>query len=220
MFDEGTKVALFGIVMAAWIFGITGEQLAPRDDLQTAVNTKGLPPLPLSVAPDGSPAQDRVSPMTVDLSHGFKAELLASYLIEGRVVTHREYRHDSTSEISPLDLGIVYGDLAKPGGVDDMEFKTSPRMLWAYAPQDADLPDNWNDLITNNHVIPANQAVNDALMAIEVGSHVRLRGYLVKVTGNGKPWRSSLRRNDGSYVGGCEIILVTDVTVLQDAPTT
>jgi hypothetical protein len=217
VFDEGTKIALFAVVLTAWVFGLTTEQLAPRADLETAVETARLPPLPQAVTPDGAPAQSRVSGIRVDLSDTFTAELLATYVIEGLVVTRREFRNDPTSAISPLDLGIVWGDLAKPGGIDGFEFRTGHRLIWYSPPENTEMPRRWKNQVTNNHLIPANQTVSDVLMEAKVGSHVRLRGYLVKVTGDQiSPWRSSLRRDDGSIVGGCEIILVTDVDILED----
>lgn len=220
MFDDSTKITLFAIVLGAWIFGLSAETLAPRADLATAVESARLPPVPFRALPDGSPAQVRVTAMQVPLGDGYEAKLLNSYALEGRVVTRREFRHDRTSAISPLDLGIVWGDLANPGGTDDITFKTVPRAIWFSNTSDADLPSNWTDQVTNNHLIPANQSVNDALMAINVGARVRIRGFLVEVTGNRiSPWRSSTRRDDGSIVGGCEIILVTDVTVLSGSGT-
>ena len=216
MLDEGTKIAVFAIVMAAWVFGLSADKLEPRADLATAVDQSQLPSLPLTAAPDGSPAQSRLSGMQVELSHGFEAKLLASYVLEGRVVTRREYRNDLTSPISPLDLGIVWGDLAQPGGTDGFDFRTMHRAILFSPPEGAVLPRHWDDQITNNHLVPANPAVNDALMAITIGTKVRIRGYLVSVTADRiRPWRSSMRRDDGSIVGGCEIILVTDVQVLQ-----
>ena len=216
MFDDGTKIAVFAVFLGAWVFSLAEEQRAPRADLATAVDSAQLPPVPLRASADGSPAQERVAALRVALGAGFEAKLLTSYVLEGRVVTRREFRHDRTSAISPLDLGIVWGDLAEPGGVDGIEFRTAPRAIWFSRTSDAELPANWKDRVTNNHLIPANQALNDALMAIEVGAHVRIRGYLVVVTGNRiSPWRSSTRRDDGSIVGGCEIILVTDVEVLH-----
>ncbi|WP_439123792.1 hypothetical protein [Marivita sp.] len=217
MFDEGTKIAVFAVVLGAWVFGMADEQSAPRPNLATVVDSAQLPPLPLTASSDGSPAQDRLNAMWVTLGDGFEAKLLTSYVIEGLVVTRREFRHDLTSAISPLDLGIVWGDLAEPGGIDDIEFRAGHRAIWFSPSPGADLPRDWSDQVTNNHLIPANQMINNALMAITVGSRVRVRGYLVKVTGDQiAPWRSSTRRDDGSIVGGCEIILVTDVDVLQD----
>lgn len=215
MFDEGTKITLFVIALAAWIATLAAEQYGPRPDLATAVDTSQLPPLPFTALPDGAPAQTPVAATRVELGDGFEASLLNGYVLEGLVVTRREFRHDPTSAISPLDLGIVWGDLAEPGGIDDIEFSTAPRAVWSVPSPDAVLPDNWLEQVTNNHMIPANQAVNDALMAIEVGTHVRIRGYLVEVTGDRiAPWRSSTRRGDSTIFGGCEIILVTGVEVM------
>lgn len=221
MFDDGTKIGVFAIVMAAWVFGLSADKLEPPADLATAVDHSQLPPLPLTAASDGSPAQARVPGMQVALSHGFEAKLLASYVLEGRVVTRREYRNDPTSAISPLDLGIVWGDLAAPGATDDFEFRTMHRAIWFSPTEGAVLPKDWDHQVTNNHLIPANPSVHEALMAIDIGSQVRIRGYLVTVTGEKiRPWRSSTRRDDGSIVGGCEIILVTSVEVLTKDETT
>ncbi|WGH78221.1 hypothetical protein [Jannaschia ovalis] len=220
MFDEGAKLTLFAIGLAALFVTLVGEKYAPPPEIATAVNTARLPSLPLRAEPDGAPAQTAVKAMRVGLAEGFEARLLHGYVIEGRVVTRREFRYDATSPVSPLDLGIVWGDLARPGGTDAIEFRTAPRAVWAITPPDAALPANWSEQVTNNHLIPANQAVSDALMAIEVGAQVRLRGYLVEVTGDRiSTWSSSTRRDDSTIVGGCEIILVTDVEILPDGET-
>jgi hypothetical protein len=216
MFDDGTKITLFIVGAAAFLMTAALDRATPRTDLATAVDTEGLPPLPLSAAPDGSPAQTPVAAMRVGLSEGFEARLLYGYALEGRVVTRREFRNDATSAISPLDLGIVWGDLAEPGRADAIEFRAVPRAVWYRPGPNAVLTEDWETQVTNNHLIPADAAVNDALMAVEVGTHVRIRGYLVVVTGDGiAPWRSSTRRDDNTIIGGCEIILVTGVEIIQ-----
>ncbi|QFS84370.1 hypothetical protein FIU97_16565 [Roseivivax sp. THAF40] len=212
MFDEGSKITLFAIAMGLWALSLGVEQSAPRAEVETAVNLARLPPLPHAAAPDGSPAQTSVPARRVELGNGFKAELLYGYVIEGRVVTRRRYRFTRMGEIAPLDLGIVWGELAEPGGTDAIRFGTGHRSLRWNSPPGATLPDNVREQITNNHLIPANQAVYDALRAIDVGSHVRISGYLVEVTGDGiSPWRSSTIRDDAFSLTGCEIIFVTKV---------
>lgn len=216
MFDEGGKITLFFVAAAAFLLTMVADRNAPRADLTTAVDTGILPALPLSARPDGTPAQTEVAAMRVALGDGFEARLLYGYVLEGLVVTRREFRSDAVSAISPLDLGIVWGDLAQPGGVDDIAFSTAPRAIWSRPAPDADLPDDWDHQVTNNHLIPADAAVNAALMAVEVGQHVRIRGYLVAVTGERiSAWRSSTRRDDSAIGRGCEIILVTGVEVLD-----
>ena len=76
------------------------------------------------------------------------------------------------------------------------------------------MPHDWDHLVTNNHLITVDAAVKAALMAVEVGQAVQIRGYLVSVTGDGlRPWTSSRVRSDG-FPAGCEIILVRSVEVL------
>lgn len=216
MFDEGTKIAVCCIVFAGWVATMASDQWGPRPDLTTQVNAAALPPVPVTALASGAPAQTQVAAIHVALGDGFKARLLHGYALEGRVVTRREYRHDATSTISPLDLGIVWGALSAPGGIDDIAFSTAHRAIWSVPSPDADLPANWLDQVTNNHLVPANQAISTALLAVEVDAHIRIRGYLVEVTGDEiAPWRSSTRRGDSTIAGGCEIILVTDFELLS-----
>ncbi len=216
MFESDTKITIFAVGALAFILSMAMERNAPRVDLETAVPTASLPALPLTARADGTPAQTNIPARRVTLGHGFEARLLHGYVLEGRVVTRREFRTDPTSAVSPLDLGIVWGDLARPERLADFEFRALPRAV-RYTPQaGAVLEDGWEEHVTNNHLIPANQSINDALMAVDVGQTVRLRGYLVVVTGDTiVPWRSSTRRDDATIIGGCEIILVTGVDILE-----
>lgn len=216
MFDDGAKMMLFFAGVAAVVLSMAAEQTAPREALNTDVNTARLPALPLAADLASGPAQAAVPSQSVALGDGFEAELLYGYVLEGRVVTRREFRTDATSSISPLDLGIVWGDLAEPDGIQHFEFSALPRALGYRVQAGTRLTDAMEEQITNNHLIPADQSINDALMAVDVGSRIRLSGYLVEVTGeNISRWRSSTRRDDATIIGGCEIILVTGVTVVE-----
>jgi hypothetical protein len=215
MFDEDSKTTFLVVGLSAILLTVAMNRAVPLADVETAVDLAGLPALPLAAAADGAPAQTPVASTEVDLGHGFRARLLYGYALEGLVVTRRTFRNDATSAVSPLDLGIVWGDLAEPGAIDGWSFHARPRAV-SYRPSaDAVLSDDWESQVTNNHLVPANQAVNDALMAVEVGDRVRIRGFLVVVTGERiAPWRSSIRRDDNTIIGGCEIILVTGIEVL------
>lgn len=206
---------LGGVVSVAW-------QGRPPDT-RTAVSIEAalLPPLPETAGPDGAPAQTDVRAQTVDLGGGFFATLMHGYVLEGEVVTRRAFWTDAVSAVSPLDLGIVWGELGAGGATESVRFSAGFRMVSYQAEPGAALPRHWEEQITNNHLIPASAAVHDALTAVVPGQRVRLRGYLVTVTGDGiRPWRSSTRRDDNTIYGGCEIILVRDVEILPEATPT
>jgi hypothetical protein len=64
----------------------------------------------------------------------------------------------------------------------------------------------------NMHLVPANDAVADALAAVDAGDRVRIDGWLVQIDAtDGWRWRSSLTRED-SGAGACELIYVCAVT--------
>ncbi len=215
MFEGDQKTLLVLAAAGIAIVMMAGEQYTPRAAPETAVESAELPPMPLRLGTDGAPAQTPVSNRSIALGSGFQAELLYGYRLEGLVVTRQEYRNDATSAISPLDLGIVWGPLASEERLADIDFRTGRRAVFYRADETIADVDEWETMVTNNHLIPANPDVHEALMAIEPGQRVLIGGYLVEVTGDGiAPWRSSTRRNDNTIVGGCEIILVRSVEVL------
>ena len=155
------------------------------------VATADLPLVAGGVPLGAAPRQVDIANVSVDLGAGFAAEILDSYVLTGRVVTRKPYRFDAVSKVSPLDLGIIYGELLDPEYDDRVRYRTGQRMIWFQADDNRTMPDDWEDLVTNNHLIPIDAAVKAALMAVEVGQAVQIRGYLVSVTGGGlRPWRS------------------------------
>jgi hypothetical protein len=130
LFDDDGKITLFVVAAAAFLLTATLDRAGPREDLETAIDTGRCPPCRFPARPDGAPAQTRVASMQVELGDGFEARLLYGYVLEGRVVSRREFRNDATSAVSPLDLGIVYGDLAEDGATDELSFSAGQRVLW------------------------------------------------------------------------------------------
>ena len=209
---------------AALVVGVTVSMALqgrpPDTHAAIPVHAAPLPDMPARALPGGAPAQIRVPAQTVDLGGGFSATLMYGYAIEGEVVTRRDFWSDAVSAASPLDLGIVWGSLGDGSATDVLSFRAGVRMI-SYRPEpDADLPAGWEEQVTNNHLVPASDAVRNALLEVRPGDRVLLRGYLVTLTGEDlAPWRSSTRRDDNTIFGGCEIILVREVDILARATT-
>lgn len=212
MFDGQHKSHLLAALIVGVVISVALQGRAPDMHAPVPLDIAALPDLPEGPGPRGAPVQTAVRAQTVELGGGFRATLMYGYALEGEVVTRREYWTDAVSAVSPLDLGIVWGRLAGGSATDAMSFRTGNRAVWYRPRPGANLPDDWEEQVTNNHLIPASDAVREALLALREGERVRLRGYLVTVTGAGMaPWSSSTRRNDNTIIGGCEIILVREV---------
>jgi len=214
MFEGDQKVFLALGAAVIWLAMVASENSGTVAEPETEIATASLPPIPLGIGSDGAPTQAAVAHRTVPLGDGFQAELLYAYRLEGVVVTRQVYRNDPTSAVSPLDLGIVWGELADEAWLAEMSFRTGRRSVSYRADESIAAVVDWETMVTNNHLIPATPEIHAALMAIRPGDEVQISGYLVEVSGSGiNPWRSSTRRDDNTIIGGCEIILVRGVHV-------
>lgn len=212
MFDGNEKSLLFLALIAVGAISLASQSAAPDSGGPVELDVSALPALPDDAREGGAPLQVDVPEQTLALTDTFNATLLYAYVLEGEVVSRRRFFGDQINEISPLDLGVVWGDL----DIEGFEFNPGNRILWSRPAQSSALPENWEIHVTNNHLLPVSNEVRADLMAVEVGQQVRIEGYLVEITGDRiNPWRSSTRRNDSTIVGGCEIILVTGIEALN-----
>lgn len=151
-------------------------------------------------------------------SHGYTwmLEPKASYLVDGIVLSKKNYGSDWNAMLSPCDLALAWGQLVRTGLHKKCRWSQSGRWyFWRYGqdfPFDNNFVARWS---SNNHIIPANENLRAALARVAKGDTVRLRGYLVYVTGsNGKnvyQWQSSLSREDQGD-GSCEVLYLTEIT--------
>ena len=196
------------LVLAAMIpVMLHGVEEAPRGAV--AVDAAALPHRLHPPAP-GRPWQVPVAG-TVDLGHGKAARLRHAYAIEGRVLTRRRHRFDAMADVSPLDLGIVTGRAAEAETFAHLHGSAVPRMALLRVSRDAPgwMRARHAPWFTNNHLIPATDAVRAALLDLRPGDPVRLEGFLADVWEGGEAvWRSSERRDDT----WCEIVVVTGVS--------
>ncbi|OAN79901.1 hypothetical protein A8B78_11715 [Jannaschia sp. EhC01] len=214
MLDSSDMPLLICGVMFAGVLSLAASSGSPPGPALTLDETR-FPLIPVAEDPGGEPLQTDVPTQIVDVAAGFQAELLFAYALDGVVVSRRVFRGRGVNQISPLDLGIVWGDLAEGDAIDSMRFTAGRRVLTSRTDDISALPQDWARHITNNHLIPASDTVREALLAVEIGQRVRITGFLVNVTGETtSPWRSSITRDDGSIVSGCEIILVRGVEVI------
>lgn len=148
-----------------------------------------------------------------------------TYSLDALVVSTKEYDGSGLADkLSPVDLGLAWGDVAANN--EKVDFHWEQRGRWIYWQLDS-----YSDLMTvggeqniecqvsNNHIIPATKDVKKQALKIRRGDRVRLEGYLVDVSaqrsdGAWFEWDSSTTREDTGD-GACEVFYVTKVEIVD-----
>lgn len=153
----------------------------------------------------------------------YRLEPTADYTLAGLVVSVRELSYASeglSEEVFPLDLCVIWGPNIRRGIFRSPELEVVQAGRVCYFRWQGSLPVE-ERAISNNHLIPADEAMARRFGELRAGQQVRLRGQLVDVhmLRGGRPGsvRSSRTREDGGY-GACEILYVTGLEILKDAP--
>jgi len=144
----------------------------------------------------------------------FNLSLVADFELEARVLGRRDYRFGTEAALSPMDLALGWGPMARDEVLDSIHIRQRNRFYY-WSTREFPIPRQ--DIIahsSNMHLIPANDEAWRQLKQVRQDSIVRLSGYLVNVDrDDGWRWRTSLRRDDSGH-GACEIVLVTLAEVL------
>lgn len=142
---------------------------------------------------------------------------VAGYKVSGVVVSRKAYGDGWESQISPIDLAIVWGKLAESEYDRYIEYSQENR--WYFFRYKEGSPFDHDFVVThsgNHHMIPDTGNVHRALQLIRKKDKVVLEGYLVNVKGTYKGravfWNTSLSRSDTGN-GSCEIFYVSKVRI-------
>jgi hypothetical protein len=146
----------------------------------------------------------------------FTMVLNAKYTVAA-MVPRKKFYHGWLSGVAPVDLVLVWGNLAGPEYDKYMAYSQSGR--WYYYRYKAGSPFDGEFVIqhsANNHIIPDNDNIFRAIKAIGSKGNAVLEGYLVNINGfyEGRSfyWNSSMTRGDTAD-GSCEVFYVTKVKV-------
>lgn len=133
---------------------------------------------------------------------------LANIELKAKVLGKERYRYDSSSDISPYDLALGWGQMSDQRIVDEIDISQSSRWFFWNTETYLISRKELEVSASNMHMIPANQKIKNELDDILVGEIIYLKGYLVSITRNdGWHWTSSLSRTDTGG-GACEVVWV------------
>jgi len=152
------------------------------------------------------------NPAVVEVGE-YDLTLIADFQIEALVLGRRDYRRGDEATLSPIDLALGWGPMARQEVVDQIDIRQRGRF---YFWEVESYPIERSAIIGNSanmHLIPASPAVFGELQRADTNSQVRLRGFLVNVEReDGWYWRTSTNRTDSGN-GACELFLVTRAEV-------
>jgi len=178
------------------------EQLAKVIEPQTAINGLAIDRPPRQIGLDSD------QPLRIDnVVIRFRAE----FGLVARVLGRRDYRWDSWSELSPMDLALGWGPMSDPGILSSIDMRQNGRFYFWRVDEFPIPRQQIEHSSANMHIIPASPVLLDALGDIEAGDELRMTGYLVDIDrADGSYWRTSMRRSDTGD-GACELFLVTSM---------
>ncbi|KFN43363.1 hypothetical protein [Arenimonas oryziterrae] len=164
------------------------------------------PNQPLQSPVDGRMSPFRFGPATITP--------LAGISLQARVLSREDYAFGTEADYSPTDLALGWGPMANPAASDRLDISQGGRWYrYRWGPEGPPIP--VGDIVrssANMHMIPADDAVANALGQVRAGNTVRVNGWLVRIDrDDGWHWQSSLTRED-SGGGACELIYVCSIS--------
>lgn len=164
-----------------------------------------------------APAQSVTLPLPFTFK-GFQITPLVAYEIDGRIIARQTYSGEIGADLSPLDLGICWGEMCNDRVLNKINASISERFLYLRysGKRPTEVIGADSELrFSNNHIIPATPEIEAYLTSLRPGQYVSLKGYLVHVSdSSGYHWMSSVSRKDRGE-GACEVIYVRSAAPFQ-----
>lgn len=166
-------------------------------------------------APDQTPLEE---PRELPAPEGYTITATDEYEVTALVLSRERYRYDRGAELSPVDFALAWGPVADPEVYSKIQWSQGERWYRFSLRYDEVRisPIEIRNHTANTHIIPnpADPDLADLLLAVRPGNGVRLKGFLVRVAGEGGyTWNSSRSRTD-SGDGSCEVFYVTECELL------
>ncbi len=166
-----------------------------------------------------APEQTKLDePLSLPAPEGYTITATDEYEVTALVLARERYRYDRGAVLAPVDLALAWGPVADPDVHTKIRWSQADRWYrFQMRYEDVRMsPIEVSRHSANTHIIPNadDPDVADLLLAIRPGNAVHLKGYLVRIEGDGGyTWNSSRSRTD-SGDGSCEIFYVMECELL------
>ncbi len=148
----------------------------------------------------------------------------ADYEISGVVVTHNNVSgigdaYHTSDSVDMKDLCVVWGSNVLNDNYQSIAYSSEPWTCVIFTPDRAVWERFFADELSNNHLLAADESVQERIRSARIGDQIRLRGMLVNYSPAGHPdivRKSSLVRDDTGN-GACEVVFVEEFEILKRA---
>jgi len=150
---------------------------------------------------------------------------LFSYELWGMIVSYHhsasfiDISHKQWNDyLNTKDICVIWGRNVETGVYERMTFRNRDFTCF-YRYPDRETGELFTEnCLSNNHLLPADTQVADAVLKARKGDQVHFKGWLVSYSVKGAPYSrgSSTVRNDRGN-GACEVVYVTEFEVLREA---
>ena len=148
---------------------------------------------------------------------------LASYELWGLIVSYHhsasfvDISHKQWNDyLNTKDIGVIWGRNVETGVYRRMTFRNRDFTCYFSYPDRETGELFVESALSNNHLLPADTLVGDAVLKSRTGDQVHVKGWLVSYGIKGAPYarRSSLTRFDRGN-GACEVVYVNEFEILR-----
>lgn len=172
--------------------------------------------LPDEIDTSGDPLQEPYTGKDIYKKYGSTAytlEPVATFKASVLVVSTKQY-FDDDKELIPLDVCVVWGEMALPHYRECISFEQGIRVCQVIYIAACPFEESYLDThFTNIHVIPGNENILKALKAIKKGQKVILEGFLVNIYRDGVLYKKTSMSRTDSVGAIYEILYVTQLRI-------
>jgi hypothetical protein len=129
-------------------------------------------------------------------------------------ISHRQWNEF----INVKDICVIWGKNVETGVYERMTFRNRDFTCFYRYPDRETGRLFTENCLSNNHLLPADPIVEEAVLSARKGDQVHFKGWLVSYGQKGAPYSrgsSTVRTDRGN--GACEVVYVTEFEILREA---
>lgn len=212
------RLATFVLPAAALLFAVSfflRNRLPDKDRileplLQNPIQTKDALPEPFEVTR---------KKVTYTVTPLFTYELWGMIVSYHHAASFVDISHKQWNDfINVKDICVIWGKNVETGVYERMTFKNRDfTCFYRYPDRETGRLFTENGL-SNNHLLPADPIVEEAVLSARKGDQIHFKGWLVSYGQKGAPYSrgsSTVRTDRGN--GACEVVYVTEFEILREA---